>query len=302
MFDLTDAVSAGVTMAHFREWAGEITNSYFSASALPTDTLTKIARTEELTPHQVEVLAGEANKMIHSQKYAGAQEKYHAADFPLADAKQAIMNLQLDGGNVKVAAQFSEPVFDRPELDLYKAFGVQPETMDKTASVKHQLKVAEEKAQLLKSKISDKLFEVKTASENARNTFIKEARQCLLEESNSVDRMKVLGQLDHFVKSAGIPSGKKLLAKVAYVLMKEGKLEPSAANQAIAYFTKEGDQKAPQDLISENLPVNVVNGEHPLYITLKTVGDTEADLLRYHQQGLLVDDKLRILKQKIRAL
>jgi len=302
MFDFTDEVSAGKTMAHFREWAGEITNSFFSANALPTDTLTKIARTEELTPHQVEVLAGEANKMIHAQKYASAQEKYHAADFPLADAKQAVMNLQIDGGNVKVAAQFVEPIFDKPELDLYKAFGVTPETHDKTASVKHQLKVAEEKATLLKSKIDDKIFEVKTACENARHSFIKMARQCLLEESNSLDRMKVLGQLDHFIKSAGIASGRPLLAKVAYVLMKEGKLEPSSANQAIAYFTKESDQKAPQELISENLPVNVVNGEHPLYITLKTVGDTEAELLRFHQQGLLVDDKVRILKQKIRAL
>lgn len=303
MFELTDGAS-GFSMSHVREWAGEIANSFLNGNVLPTDTLTKIAKTEELTPHQVELVAAEANKMIHNCKYANAADKYHAADFPLADSRQAVRLLQLDGGEVKVAAQFSEPVFDKRDIeaDVYKAWGVVPETFDKTASVKHQVKHAEEKASLLKQKIEDRIFEIKTASENATVSFIKTARSYMIEEGSSADRLKVLGQLDHFVKSAGIAAGKKLLAKLAYVMMKEGKIEPLSANRAIAYFTKEADQKAPQELISENLPCQIVNGQHPLYITLKTVGDLEAEMLRYQQQGLLVDDKVRILKQKIRAL
>lgn len=301
MFDLMDGVS-GFSMSHVREWAGEIANSYFASSALPTDTLTKIAKTEELTPHQIEVLAAEANKMIHAHKYAGAADKYHAADFPLADARAALKLLQVDGGEVKVAAVFQAPVYDKQDLDLYGAFGVKPEELDKTASIRHHLKFAEEKASLLKQKISDKIFEVKTAAETAKFQFIKAARQAMLEEGSSAERMKILGQLDHYVKSAGLAKGSELLAKVAYVLMKEGKLESKHATAAISYFSKEGDQKAPQELISENLLGQVVNGQHPLYITLKTVGDKEAELLRYEQQGLLVDDKLRILKQRVRAL
>lgn len=301
MFDLSE-VSAGKTMAHFREWAGEIANSYFSANAIPTDTLTKIARSEELTPHQVEVLAAETNKLIHSHKYAKAEDKYHAADFPLADARQAILNLQIDGGVTKVSAHFIDPICEKPDIDIYAAFGVKPEVFDKTAELKPRLKQASEHAALLKQKIDDKIFEVKTAAEVARFGFIKIARQYMIEESNSLDRMKVLSHLNHFVKAAGIPVGKKMLAKLAYVLMKEGKLEPQAANRVIAYFTKEGDEKAPAELISEHLPAQIVNGQHPLYITLKTVGEHEAELLRYQQQGLLVDDKLRILKQKIREL
>lgn len=302
MFDISGDASSGKTMAHFREWAGEIANSYFSANAIPTDTLTKIARTEELTPHQVELLAAETNKLIHSHKYANASDKYHAADFPLADARQAIQSLQIDGGVTKVSASFSDPVYEKQEIDLYKAFGVAPEVLDKTAALKPRMKLACEKATLLKQKIDDKIFEVKTAAETARNSFIKTARQHMLEEGNSLDRMKILSHLNHFVKAAGIPVGKKMLAKLAYVLMKEGKLEPAAANRVIAYFTKEGDEKAPAELISGHLQGQIVNGQHPLYITLKTVGDHEADLLRYQQQGLLVDDKLRILKQKIREL
>lgn len=304
MFDFfNERVSAGVTMANMKEWAGEIANSFFNANALPTDTLTKIAKTEELTPHQVEVLAGEANKLIHTHKYASAEEKYHAADFPLADPKVAVANLQLDGGAVKTASiHLPEPKFETPEMDMFKAFGVQPEEMDKTASVKHHVKLAEEKLELMNQKIQDQAFLLKTAYTNAHNDFIKQARQCLIEESTSSDRMKVLGQLDHFVKSAGLKHGKKLLAKLAYVMMKEGKLEPSVANKAIAYLSKEADEKAPDEMISGRLPVQVVNGDHPLYITLKTVGDREADLLRNEQEGLLVQDKLKLLKQRVRAL
>lgn len=303
MFDfLTSGVSAGVTMANMREWAGEIANSFFNANALPTDTLTKIARSEELSPHQIQVLAGEANKYIHTHKYASAEEKYHAADFPLADAKQAIASLQLDGGSIKVAAHFVDPIFEDKGPDAYEMFGIKPEVLDKTASVKHQVKTAEEKLELLKQKLDDKSFMLKSAYEKATYDFIKMARQCLIEESNSADRMKVLGQLDQFVKIAKSKSGKKLLAKVAFVLMKEGKLEPSIANRSISYFTKEADEKAPQELISDRLPTQVINGDHPLYITLKTVGDLEAQLLRHEQEGLLVQDKLKILKQRARAL
>jgi len=288
------------TMEDYREWAGEITNSFLKANAMPTDTLVKIARTEELTPHQIEVLAGEANKLIHQHKYAAETDKYFAADFPHADSKMAIKALQV--GEVKLAVEFKEPEKILEGPDPYEMFGIKPEEMDKTAEVKHAVKYGAEKAQLLEQKLKDKIYEVKTASESAQHSFIKQARQFCITESGSASRMKILGYLDHFVKSAGMPAGKKLLAKLAHVLMQEGLLEKAAAQEAIEYFTKEGDQKAPPSLISEKLPAQIVNGQHPLYITLKTVGDHEAEVARYMRDAELVSDKVRILKQKIRAL
>lgn len=290
-------------MDHFKEWAGEVANSFFRGGVTPTDTITKIARQEELTPHQIEVLASEANKLIHNAKYATADQKYFAADFPLADSKVAIANVQMGGVEKTASAQFQEPVFNAPEIDLYAAFGVKEEAMDKTASVKHDLQRALEKTDLLCMKMDDRVYEVKTASDSLQKQFIKEARGYLIDDSNSADRMKTLGVLDAFVKSAGIDCGKKLLAKVAYVMAAEGKLEKSAGKLAMDYFmSKTADQKAPVELISGNLSAQIVNGQHPLYITLKTIGDLEADLLRYEQEGALVQDKARILKQKIRAL
>lgn len=292
-----------IDMTTIREWAGEIGNSYLKAGVEPTHSLCKIAQAESLTPHQIEVLAAEANKAIHSAKYASISEKYHAADFPLADAKRAIASLQLDGGSTKIAAEFSPPKFEDKGPDAYEMFGIKPEVMDKTASVRHEVKHATAKSELLLQKLNDKLITLEYEKTAAERDFIKQARQIMLDQDSAASRMKVLGVFDHFVKVAGMKQGKGALAKLAMVLAREGKLEPLAAQEAVEYFmSKTADQKAPQALISENLQAQIINGNHPLYITLKTVGDREADLLRFEAERDLVQDKLRLLKQKIRAL
>jgi hypothetical protein len=301
--NIQDLAEPKRTMEHFQEWAGEIANSYFSAGVEPTTTLQKIATVEELTPHQIEVLAGEANKLIHQKKFASMDEKYFAADFPLADSKIALKNLQLDGGKVKVAAATQEPIVPDLGPDAYSMFGVNPEELSKTAEVKHNLKTAEEKLELLKQKIEDQLIFAKHAKIINEKAFIKEARQHLLDESNSQARATVLGKFASFVDSSELPVGREVLAKLTVLMKKEGKLEPTVADKATAWFLrKEADQKAPEELISGTLPAQIVNGQHPLYIILKTLQGNEADILRYERDCALVDDKLRILKQKIRAL
>jgi hypothetical protein len=289
-------------MEHYREWAEEISSSFLNAGCTPTSTLMKIAQSEELEPFQIEILASEANKSIHAHKYASMEEKYFAADFPLADAREVIRGLQ--GGSVKVAGHFIEPKIGLSEgPDAYEMFGVEPEVLDKTASVRHQMKYAQAKAELLSQKTEDAII-IKTAQlEAGEKSFIKMARELTLSDNNSAERMKTLGYLAHFVKESGYEKvGKNMLAKLAYVLGREGKLEPRHAKIAQEYFTKKADLVAPPELISENLTAQIVNGTHPLYITLKTVGDNEAEVARWNRNSDFVQDKVKILKQKIRAL
>jgi hypothetical protein len=299
MFDISDFQQSKFSMDYFKEWAGEIASSYLGSGIAPTTSLVKIAKSVELVPHQIELLAAEANKLIHQHKYANETEKYHAANFPLADAKEAIKELNLSE-TIKTAS-FVEPVIE-DNYDPYKMFGVSEIEMDKTASVKHQAKVAEAKTELLSQKLADAKIVTASKLEEAQHEFIKKARQFALDADSSADRMKVLGVIDHFVKCSNFKSKKPLLAKLAYVLEKEGKLETRHAKIATEYFTKEADCKAPQELISENLNVQVVNGNHPLYISLKTIDELEADNHRFNRESKIVDDKLKILKQTIRAL
>jgi len=301
-FDAGSFKEKSLSMSHFREWAGEITNAYFNSGITPTESLTKIAQQQELVPHHIEILAAEANKEIHKHKYASADDKYFAADFPLADAKKVIGTLQADKGTEKVAAEMPEPVFTTKELDLHAAFNVMPEVMDKTASVRTHLKHASVKGELLEQKASDRATLAKYASQAAEGKFIKMARQYVLDRDNSSERMRALGTLDVFVKSAGIPEARPCLAKLAYILGKEGLLTQDHLKTAVRYFVKEADVTAPQELISEWLPAQIVNGEHPLYITLKTFRDCKNALEDCDHDHKLIHDKFKVVKQKVRAL
>ena len=94
------------------------------------------------------------------------------------------------------------------------------------------------------------------------------------------------------------------MAKLAYVLGGEGLLEPRQSREVIEYLTKEGDQKAPEEWISENIKhqVQVINGEHPLYITLKTFDENAAKRSKYEDRHNLVKDTHREITQRIREL
>lgn len=292
---------------YFREWAHEIANNYLGNGIPPTDTLSKIAHEKGFVPHQVETLAYETNKLIHQKKYASAKDKYHAADFPLADPKEALNRLQADGGEVKVAVSMPTPKFSRPEDDVstfYEMFGVEQEAIDKTASVKHEMVYATEKTAMLHEKVRDQHVLTKMAAEAAELGFLKQARQHVLAGGESRGRFRALGEVDHFCKTAGLGSDyKKPLAKLAYALGKEGLLEARMCKKAMRYFMdKQADQKAPEEWISPNLKSRIVNGNHPLYITLKTFKDYNRGQDIYKDRHQLVDDRLKIMKQKVRAL
>jgi hypothetical protein len=306
MWNLHDGTSVNhLSLEHARELAGEIASSYFSGGVAPTSSLQKIAQSEELTPHQIEVIAAEANKAIHAHKYAALDEKYFAAEFPLADAKQVIQSLQ-SGGTVKVAAQFTPPKNPISDFDPFKAFGVEPEMMDKTASVKNHLKVAEVRMELLQQKQQDQSLLTKEAAQATETKFIKQARQMALVGDTSLERMNTLGWIYQFAKQASFEKvASPALAKVAYVLKREGMLEPVHAQKAMDFFMqKTADQTAPTELISENLQgkVMVINGQHPLYITLKTMEDYSKTRPDLDHQISICDDKLNAVRQKIREL
>ena len=293
-----------LSMDHARELANEISNTYFKAGIEPTETLMKIAQSEELTPDQIKLVATEANKLIHTHKYASTDDKYFAAEFPLADSKAAISQLQLDGDQVKVSAKFDEPKISFEGPDPFEMFGIKEEEFDKTAEVRGSLKKASYRNQLLNQKLEDKVFLLKEAEHSTERAFIKQARQLVLGGFGSKERMNILGFLDHFVKESSFTRSRPSLAKLAYVLGQEGLIEPRQTKAAMEYLTKEGDQKAPDEWISDKLKdqAQVINGEHPLYITLKTFDETAAHRSKYEERFNIVKDTGKEITQRIRAL
>lgn len=292
-----------LSMDHFREWAGGIASQFLKDGTLPTEALCKTAQAEDLTPDNINVLAAEINKEIHRQKFASMKDKYFAADFPLADAGEAIKRLQADGGSQKIASAMPEPVIRKPEADPFEAFGVKPEPQDKTASLKHELRHATQKCELIQSKLMDKIAVLKLQHESTAQTFTKQASQFIHQTAwSQTERLKALDSLHQFIKAAGMNFAAPLLQQVTERLGHSGYLSASQIKEASAELQKTADMKAPESLISPNLPAQIVNGNHPLYITLKTFRDQHNALTLNEDRLKLVQDKLRILKQKVRAL
>jgi hypothetical protein len=65
---------------------------------------------------------------------------------------------------------------------------------------------------------------------------------------------------------------------------------------------KAADLKAPEEYISKNLPVRVVNGRHPLYVQIDTLTDKWSELEQIRRGREIVDSSLPQLKEKIRGL
>ena len=295
-----------LSMEHIREWATVAANSFLSDGTEPSVSLSKIAQSEELTPHQIETLAGEINKSIHQAKYASAEDKYHAADFPLADAARVIAGLQTDRGNEKIASVMPEPdLGPAAGPDPFEMFGVEPEPMSKKAQLKHELRHTHQKTALAGQKAADRAILAKYAADAAEKTFIKTARQFVLEHADAPpERLKLIGIVEHMAKSAEmLDTARPALAKLAGVLMHEGLIMPGHGKELMAYFMgKSADEKAPQSLISPGLEARIVNGKHPLYITLKTFKDRSSALELDRDRAQAVDDRLRLAGQYIRAL
>lgn len=301
-FDLGSTKETHVSLETMRAWAGEVAAGYLASGVAPTETLVKIARQEELVPHQVELLAGESNKMIHQAKFASAQDKYLAADFPLCDSKAALAQLQVTG-MPKIAGVVPDPVFTDHSPSGYELFGVEPQEMDKTASLKAEMNAAARKTTVLREKLAEEAVMAKYAAQQAEADFIKEARQEVLRNAdNSGERMKILGVLDHFVKCAEVEDARRWLAKLAYVLGGEGLLDKHQVKTAMDYFLTKEASPVPESLISPTLKARVVNGTHPIYMILKTFKDHVARMNWARGNKSNVDDHLTIFRERISAL
>jgi hypothetical protein len=306
MFDINFGMKK-ISMELIREWAHEASQAYLSSGIEPGFTIEKIASSEDLVPHQIQTLCAETNKLLHTQKYASETDKYHAANFPHADAAGIISKLQISD-TVKVGGLDSFKPDVSEDLSFEHFFGIESgeQGQFKTASLKQEVHLKIEKLEDFEKKASLDYIEKTSAQVSAENTFIKQALQMINVDDNETQRLDTIGQIFVFSKQAGFESkAKELLTKVAHIVNMSGLISKQNLDEVSNFFmSKEADCKAPQSLISEKLlgHVQIVNGDHPLYITLQTINKAEAEAMKSREYALIAQDNLKILKQKIRAL
>lgn len=257
--------------------------------------LKKIAQTEGLNTHQIEYVAAEANKQVWATKFK--MDKQAAYDFPIASPKEVISELQVkEPQKISLASlDYSLPpsamskTASNDGVSYYGEFKTDLTNNDERKQLKKDLQSRYEKMASAKDDIALKIYQTKTAAENAEKTFIKEARQMIIQESFT-ERPAAMEKVAEFIRSAGhIKVGQDLMGKLISSVVKAG-------------LVKEADLKAPQEYISEKLPARIINGNHSLYITLDTIIKRNDDNSLYSRAYEIVDSKLPPLKEKIREL
>lgn len=259
-------------------------------------TLKKIASQEGLTPFQIEYVASEANKEVWGKLFS--MDKQASYDFPLADSKEILKDLQIpqSSGEVKTADldYLSPPVSTKvASFDPFKAMGIVEENLEKSAAakkeVKRQLQHRLEKISAAKEEIERQLYVVNSKIEELELEFVKTARNMVLEYPFS-DRGTAVEKVAEFLRGCGANDHSKyLIKKLAHVLKRQG-------------LVKEADLKAPEQYISDKLPCRIVNGRHSLYLTVKTIMDQYDWRDTLHSRYEIVDSSLPTIKEKIREL
>jgi DNA-binding transcriptional MerR regulator len=272
-------------------------DEYLGQNKTPLNTtLKKIASQEGLTPHQIEIVASEANKAVWGKLFS--MDKQASYDFPLADIKEILGDLQVkqSSGEVKTADldYLSPPVSTKvAEFDPFKALGVVEENLEKSAAakkeIKRQLQVRLEKCAQVKEELERELYVVNSKIDELEMSFVKTARNMILEYPFS-DRGQAMDKIAEFLRGCGKPDQSQfLMKKLSHVMKRQG-------------LIKEADLKAPEQYINADLPCRIVNGRHSLYLTVKTIMDQYDWRDTLHNRYEIVDSSLPTIKEKIREL
>jgi hypothetical protein len=260
------------------------------------DTLKKIASQEQLTPHQIEYVAAESNKAVWAKLFS--MDKIASYDFPLADAKAVIGDLQVSHKPSEVKAAdldyLSPPTSTKvASFDPMAALGLQEDNIAKTASarkeVKRDLQARLEKLSSAKEELERLMIVESTAIENLETLFVKTSRTMLIEQPLD-ERGAGMDKVAEFLRGCGKPEhARKLMFKLAHVMQRQG-------------LIKVADLKAPEQYISDKMPARIVNGRHALYVTIKTLFDKYDYRDTLGQRFEIVDSSLPVVKEKIREL
>jgi hypothetical protein len=248
------------------EFAKQAASEYLGSSKIPLNhSISKIASVEHLGPDEVAMVCQEANKMVNTALFKTSADKY--TDFDLADSSKILAGQE--EGNVKVASiNFNSDDYDLAPMEKKAYFNDFEFT--KTASAHDGNKIPDyiqkrakmQKLAAAKDELYVQMMINNTELENLENKLIKTA-QHLLNNLSKSERAEGIRDIGYFCKSAGLEDkdSLRIVKMLDVVMMKQGFMEKSA------------DVKAPEDLISDNLNARIINGTHPLFVTVKTIAE-----------------------------
>lgn len=282
MFDFLvgDTPGKTVDLELAKEFAKQAAAAFLGQSKTSlNESITKIASLEGLNQDQIEIVCQEANKMVNTEMFKVAENKY--VEFELADSST------ISTGPVKTASVKNIDCDYELEPNEQKAY-LEDFTMSKTAghagisdNSKNVSRAAIEKLGFAQQRLDDDILLHNSSVEALENKFVKVARDQLLPYGLK-ERRGTFPYIAHFCKEAGLSDERTntLMTYLDKVMVRQGLLEKSA------------DLKADPKLISDKLNARVVNGTHPLFIVIKTIKDKDKEEKLFEDRGNIIKEKM----------
>lgn len=298
------------------------------AGASLTSVVVKLAREENLNPHEVARVCEESNKEVFGRLYKGSEDK--TFEFSVADARGALAELDRPyEGPGDIFLPVDHPKHAALEKDAAAHRKVaQENSWARTALLPTNrqavaLQIQEEKD--AQSALSELRYEAQAGRHQAALDFAKIARDMILDgeqtpsslfamvkraRPNSPAHEKAAKDLLAFVTlttNAKFPEGAVEVVKYAKALLASsghsGGEQPSddlrhVSQEQYEFWTKSPGQPTSAfvgPVESAGDPVNVINGRHKLFVTLDTLVDQTGKENWYGNGLLMSGDRVRTL-------
>jgi len=270
-------------------------NQYLEGKTPLNDSIKKLASQYSLNPHQVARVCEMANLETHRALWKTATEKEKVA-FDVADPAKIVVIRIGSGGTPDAggspSGEFAGPPTSSPATgpSMAQLFGVDPANVHNGLTdvpEKSQLVVILQKTAAEKEEVSDDLIMLAARNESEEKRLYWLVKQAFLGEGLSLETMYAAAWQNGFG-----PIAKDLFPKFASDLHKE---TARASLVKIAW-------KAPEELIDQNLPATIVNGRHPIMISLDTLLRYRDQEQRFNWHLSRINDRNTITNQRIREL
>lgn len=276
---------------------------YLEEKANLTSTIKKLAEENDLNPEQIRRVCEMANIATHNGLWSKTAEKDKIA-FDVADAENIIKVVPKSdneaGAPPPCPSGSTTSDYAGPPTGLPSAGPSILSSMGDPEKVHHGLHEVPEKKKII-------IILQKKAEErkSLKSDLLYKGMQLETLEKKAFEATKqaVLGGEtfeDLLLAAAGCGLGK---TAAEYFLQWQEDLIEGSHGEMHNRLVKEAIHKAPDDLVSDDLRgVTVVNGAHPVMISLDTVQRKTGEIKNGIHNLLRIDDEIKVFQQKIRDL
>ena len=282
-----------ISPMQFVEW-GHIASKDFLENGMSMNaSILKLAEVNDLLPTQIQRICEVANHSTYAQLFKSAQDKTFT--FEVADPNKIVSALDSDQQE-KVASDYFSAPKKTTSVDVNKIFGISE--ISNAPEVEEGVKVANQviqKIESAKEEINSRQVMLNHKIESENENFYKLAKQMVLtgtplEEIWTATRK--LGDEDRIAQ---------IFVKTAERMVEEGVL-----GAKLQYLMKKHGEAVDESLISprlknmsEPIGVQIINGSHPIVVSLNTLANYQADYESNNRAGKTLDEKLVYVRNRI---